>query len=209
MRTTVTLDPDVEHLLKDAAHAQRQSFKVILNDAVRRSLGTKPAARKPAQALRRSGTSDGSSPRHRSGAAYRTGRRNRDRRLPCHSQTAPGEDPVILPDANLLLYAYDAGSPFHDKSAVWWSKCLSGSEPVGFCPGSPLRFYQDRDQRQGLRPPPNHSRGFGARSELAGTAPRPTARNAASGYSSRTGVIGQGGHRWKLDNRCADRRRVA
>lgn len=45
MRTTVTLDPDVEHLLKDAAHAQRQSFKVILNDAVRRSLGTKPAAR--------------------------------------------------------------------------------------------------------------------------------------------------------------------
>jgi len=41
---------------------------------------------------------------------------------------------VILPDANLLLYAYDAGSPFHAKSAAWWSKCLSGPEPVGFCP---------------------------------------------------------------------------
>jgi toxin-antitoxin system PIN domain toxin len=41
---------------------------------------------------------------------------------------------VIMPDANLLLHAYDAGSPFHAKSAVWWSKCLSGSEPVGFCP---------------------------------------------------------------------------
>jgi toxin-antitoxin system PIN domain toxin len=41
---------------------------------------------------------------------------------------------VILPDVNLLLYAYDAGSPFHAKSSAWWSKCLSGSEPVGFCP---------------------------------------------------------------------------
>ena len=41
---------------------------------------------------------------------------------------------MILPDANLLLHAYDAGSPFHAKSASWWSKCLSGSEPVGFCP---------------------------------------------------------------------------
>jgi toxin-antitoxin system PIN domain toxin len=41
---------------------------------------------------------------------------------------------VIVPDANLLLYAYDATSPFHAKSASWWSACLSGSEPVGLCP---------------------------------------------------------------------------
>jgi len=41
---------------------------------------------------------------------------------------------VILPDANLLLYAYNASSPFHAKSATWWSKCLSGSEPVALCP---------------------------------------------------------------------------
>jgi toxin-antitoxin system PIN domain toxin len=41
---------------------------------------------------------------------------------------------VILPDANLLLYAYDADSPFHSGSAAWWSKCLSGTEPVGLCP---------------------------------------------------------------------------
>jgi toxin-antitoxin system PIN domain toxin len=40
---------------------------------------------------------------------------------------------VILPDANLLLYAYDAGSPFHAKSSAWWSKCLSGSEPIALC----------------------------------------------------------------------------
>jgi toxin-antitoxin system PIN domain toxin len=40
---------------------------------------------------------------------------------------------VILPDANLLLYAYNTSSPFHTKSAAWWSKCLSGSEPIVLC----------------------------------------------------------------------------
>ena len=38
---------------------------------------------------------------------------------------------MIVPDANLLLYAYDAASPFHSKAAVWWNACLSGDEPVG------------------------------------------------------------------------------
>ena len=38
MRTTVTLDPDVERLLKEAAHETRRSFKQVLNDAVRAGL---------------------------------------------------------------------------------------------------------------------------------------------------------------------------
>jgi hypothetical protein len=38
MRTTVTLDPDVERLLKEAAHETRRSFKQVLNDAVRTGL---------------------------------------------------------------------------------------------------------------------------------------------------------------------------
>lgn len=38
---------------------------------------------------------------------------------------------MIIPDINLLLYAYDAGSPFHAKAAGWWQACLSGTEPVG------------------------------------------------------------------------------
>jgi uncharacterized protein len=41
---------------------------------------------------------------------------------------------VILPDANLLLYAYDSASPFHAASAAWWTDRLSGNEPVGLCP---------------------------------------------------------------------------
>jgi toxin-antitoxin system PIN domain toxin len=41
---------------------------------------------------------------------------------------------MILPDINLLLYAYDAGSPFHAKASAWWERCLSGSESVGLLP---------------------------------------------------------------------------
>ena len=38
---------------------------------------------------------------------------------------------MIVPDANLLLYAYDGGSPFHERARSWWEGCLSGQEPVG------------------------------------------------------------------------------
>jgi hypothetical protein len=47
MRTTVTLDSDVERLLKSAAHKRKQSFKVVLNEAVRQSLGAKKQSAKP------------------------------------------------------------------------------------------------------------------------------------------------------------------
>ena len=39
---------------------------------------------------------------------------------------------MIIPDINLLLYAYDAASGFHAKAGVWWQGCLSGAEIVGF-----------------------------------------------------------------------------
>jgi hypothetical protein len=38
MRTTVTLDPDVERLIRDAMREQDISFKKVLNDAARRGL---------------------------------------------------------------------------------------------------------------------------------------------------------------------------
>lgn len=38
---------------------------------------------------------------------------------------------MIVPDANLLLYANDSTSPFHEGARSWWESCLSGSEPVG------------------------------------------------------------------------------
>ncbi|MDD5200798.1 MAG: PIN domain-containing protein [Terrimicrobiaceae bacterium] len=41
---------------------------------------------------------------------------------------------MILPDANLLLYAYDRSSPWHKAAAGWWSECLSGEEPIAIAP---------------------------------------------------------------------------
>jgi toxin-antitoxin system PIN domain toxin len=39
---------------------------------------------------------------------------------------------MILIDANILLYAYDATSNFHKKASTWLEECLSGERPVGF-----------------------------------------------------------------------------
>ncbi len=40
---------------------------------------------------------------------------------------------MILVDANILLYAEDSLSPFHQKALKWWDDQLSGSEPVCLC----------------------------------------------------------------------------
>jgi len=41
MRTTVTLDKDVERMLRDAMHRSRTSFKKALNGAIRAGLAQK------------------------------------------------------------------------------------------------------------------------------------------------------------------------
>jgi toxin-antitoxin system PIN domain toxin len=41
---------------------------------------------------------------------------------------------MIVPDINLLIYAYDSSSPFHRPAVTWWEGCLSGDEPVGLLP---------------------------------------------------------------------------
>lgn len=45
MRTTVTLDPDVEQLLREAVRKTGKSFKVVLNRAVREGLARPVEAR--------------------------------------------------------------------------------------------------------------------------------------------------------------------
>ncbi|MEN8661051.1 MAG: antitoxin [Lentimonas sp.] len=68
MRTTVTLDPDVEHFIREACHKRRKSFKRVLNDALRESL--KPAEIKRALLPPRSmGLATGIDPRRLSDMA--------------------------------------------------------------------------------------------------------------------------------------------
>ena len=38
---------------------------------------------------------------------------------------------MIIPDANVLIYAHDEASPWHAKARPWWEAVLSGTEPVG------------------------------------------------------------------------------
>ena len=42
MRTTVTVDKDVEQMLRSAMHRSRRSFKATLNEALRIGLAGKP-----------------------------------------------------------------------------------------------------------------------------------------------------------------------
>jgi toxin-antitoxin system PIN domain toxin len=37
---------------------------------------------------------------------------------------------VILPDVNLLVYAYNTDAPSHGQAKRWWEACLAGSQPV-------------------------------------------------------------------------------
>ena len=59
---------------------------------------------------------------------------------------------MIVPDVDLLLYASDSGSPFHDRARSWWGNCLSGREAVGLtypvifaflCLSTSARVYTD------------------------------------------------------------------
>ena len=38
---------------------------------------------------------------------------------------------MILPDVNLVIYAYNEDAPFRAATKAWWERCLSGTEPVG------------------------------------------------------------------------------
>jgi uncharacterized protein len=38
---------------------------------------------------------------------------------------------LILPDLNLLVYAYNSDAPAHRRAKAWWESCLSETRPVG------------------------------------------------------------------------------
>ena len=38
---------------------------------------------------------------------------------------------MIVPDVNLLIYAYDGTAPLHERARAWWEDALSGYEAVG------------------------------------------------------------------------------
>ena len=37
---------------------------------------------------------------------------------------------MIIPNVNLLMYAYNTDAPFHPQARHWWEACVAGSQPV-------------------------------------------------------------------------------
>ncbi len=60
---------------------------------------------------------------------------------------------MIIPDANLLLYACDSSSPFHRVAAGWWLDCLNGDETIGVVPVVVLAFVRVSTSRAGFGNP--------------------------------------------------------
>ncbi|MGH9450252.1 MAG: TA system VapC family ribonuclease toxin [Terriglobia bacterium] len=60
---------------------------------------------------------------------------------------------MILIDANVLLYAYDASSPHHGEARRWLESILSKPEPVGFAWGPILAFLRISTHAHAVRHP--------------------------------------------------------
>jgi uncharacterized protein len=88
---------------------------------------------------------------------------------------------LLIPDVNLLVYAYNSDAPFHAESKRWWERSMNGTERVGmswtvllgflrlmtsravlmrpFEPAEALRFMRswlERPQVQLVEPGPRH-----------------------------------------------------
>ena len=60
---------------------------------------------------------------------------------------------MILPDVNLIIYAYNEDTPFHIQAKAWWERCLSGTEPVGLAWVVVLGFVRLMSNRRVLARP--------------------------------------------------------
>ena len=49
---------------------------------------------------------------------------------------------MIIPDANLLLYAYDEESPFHREAKTWCERVMTGPEPLVLLPAVIFGFVR-------------------------------------------------------------------
>lgn len=38
---------------------------------------------------------------------------------------------MIVPDVNMLVYAYDSSAVHHSLAAKWWTRCMTGNEEIG------------------------------------------------------------------------------
>ncbi len=60
---------------------------------------------------------------------------------------------MILPDVNLLIYAYNRDAPYHAPAKAWWEDLLSSEKPVGLPWATMLGFVRLMTHRAVLLSP--------------------------------------------------------
>ena len=60
---------------------------------------------------------------------------------------------MIIPDLNLLIYAYNEGAPLHEGARAFWEKLLSDDQPVGVPWAVALGFVRLTTHPRVLRDP--------------------------------------------------------
>ena len=121
MRTTLNIDDDVLDRARAIAVRRKTPFREVVNEALRAGLpfcrGTGGESPVPDNAAQ-----DGAQTRPEPGQHPGSPGAGGGRGLP-----------VILVDANILLYTEDRTSPRHEAARRWWDEQLSGSRPVCLC----------------------------------------------------------------------------
>ena len=49
---------------------------------------------------------------------------------------------MLLPDINVLIYAYTPGSPHHQLAREWWESAMNGDRPIGLAWATVLGFIR-------------------------------------------------------------------
>ena len=121
MRTTLTLDPDVAALLKKALAKGDQSFKDVVNSALRKGLEASETASQAEEAIRSANLEQ------RWGSSFPRRKKSRN----CSSKKTSRGSIVILVDVNLLVYVGSPSSPEHDRTREWFEERMNSGERVG------------------------------------------------------------------------------
>ena len=68
---------------------------------------------------------------------------------------------MIVPDVNLLLYAFNSGSPHYDAARRWWEGLVNGTEQVGLPWAVAISFIRLATHSRMLTPPMTTAQAIG------------------------------------------------
>ena len=64
---------------------------------------------------------------------------------------------MIIPDVNLLVYAYNSDAPHHQRAKEWWEPTVRGHQPVAMATAlQHLRSWLEQPSVHVLQPGPRH-----------------------------------------------------